>query len=35
MEIQEERVTCLTTIWRRTAEGWQIVYHQGTIVQPR
>ena len=30
--IQGERVTRRATIWRRTAEGWQIVYHQGTIV---
>jgi hypothetical protein len=21
------------TIWQRTAEGWKIVYHQGTIVE--
>jgi hypothetical protein len=21
------------TIWRRTAEGWKIVYHQGTLIQ--
>ena len=30
--IQGERVTRRATIWRRTAEGWQSVYHQGTIV---
>ena len=30
--IQGERVTRRTTIWRRTAEGWQILFHQGTIV---
>ena len=30
--IQGERVTRRATIWRRTVEGWQIVYHQGTIV---
>jgi hypothetical protein len=30
--VQGERVTRRTTIWRRTAEGWQIVYHQGTVV---
>jgi hypothetical protein len=28
-----ERVTRRATIWRRTADGWKIVYHQGTIVQ--
>lgn len=27
------RVTRRSTIWRRSAEGWKIVYHQGTIVQ--
>ena len=27
------RLTCRSTIWQRTAEGWQIVYHQGTVVQ--
>lgn len=32
--IQGERVTRRTTIWRRTAEGWQILFHQGTIVAP-
>ena len=28
-----ERRTRRSTIWRRTAEGWKIVYHQGTMVQ--
>jgi hypothetical protein len=28
-----ERVTRRATIWRRTADGWKIVYHLGTIVQ--
>lgn len=32
--IQGERVTRRATIWRRTAAGWQIVYHQGTVVWP-
>ncbi|HVM48709.1 MAG TPA: hypothetical protein VMU04_11820 [Candidatus Acidoferrum sp.] len=32
--IQGERVTRRTTIWRRTAEGWQTLFHQGTIVTP-
>jgi hypothetical protein len=27
------RRTRRSTIWRRAAEGWKIVYHQGTIVQ--
>ncbi len=29
----KRRLTRRTTIWQRTADGWQIVYHQGTIVQ--
>ncbi|HXI40713.1 MAG TPA: hypothetical protein VNH83_12070, partial [Bryobacteraceae bacterium] len=29
----EERKTLRSTIWQHTAQGWQIVYHQGTIVQ--
>ena len=29
----EERWTRRSTIWRRTAQGWEIVYHQGTIIQ--
>jgi len=28
-----QRLTRRATIWRSTAEGWKIVYHQGTIVQ--
>jgi hypothetical protein len=28
-----ERQTRRMTIWRSTADGWKIVYHQGTIVQ--
>src|SRR5215471_13907447 len=28
-----QRLTRRSTIWRRTNEGWRIVYHQGTIVQ--
>jgi hypothetical protein len=27
------RLTRRATIWRKTAGGWKIVYHQGTIVQ--
>jgi hypothetical protein len=27
------RRTRRSTIWQRTAEGWKIVYHQGTVVQ--
>ena len=29
---QGERVTRRSTIWRRTGEGWKILYHQGTVV---
>jgi len=27
------RLTRRATIWQHTPEGWQIVYHQGTIVE--
>jgi hypothetical protein len=27
------RTTRRATIWQRTAEGWKIVYHQGTMVE--
>lgn len=30
--VQGERITRRCTIWRRTGEGWKILYHQGTIV---
>ena len=30
--LQGERITRRATIWRRTSKGWQIVYHQGTVV---
>jgi len=29
----KERLTRRATIWQHTADGWKIVYHQGTIVQ--
>ncbi|QRN55838.1 DUF4440 domain-containing protein [Dyella caseinilytica] len=29
---QGERLTRRATLWRRTVEGWKIVYHQGTVV---
>ncbi len=29
---QGPRVTRRMTLWRRSLSGWQIVYHQGTIV---
>ena len=27
------RVTRRSTIWRKTLEGWKIVFHQGTVVE--
>ena len=30
---QGPRVTRRSTLWRRTAESWQAVYHQGTVVE--
>jgi hypothetical protein len=30
---QGTRVTRRTTVWRKTADEWKILYHQGTIVQ--
>jgi len=29
---QGPRITRRSTLWRRTATGWKILYHQGTIV---
>jgi hypothetical protein len=29
----KQRLTRRATIWQRAAEGWKIVYHQGTIVR--
>jgi hypothetical protein len=29
---QRGRLTLRATIWHRSPEGWQILYHQGTIV---
>jgi hypothetical protein len=31
---QNPRLTRRTTLWRHTQEGWQILYHQGTLVPP-
>ncbi len=32
-DLQEvERLTRRATVWRRTADGWEVVYHQGTVV---
>lgn len=30
---QGQRVTRRSTIWRKTEQGWKIVYHQGTVVE--
>ncbi len=30
---QGARVTRRATLWRRTLQGWQAVYHQGTLVE--
>ena len=30
---QKQRVTRRSSIWRRTRQGWKIVYHQGTVVE--
>jgi hypothetical protein len=30
---QDTRISRRSTIWRRTSQGWKIVYHQGTLVQ--
>jgi hypothetical protein len=30
---QKQRVTRRSSIWRRTEEGWKVVYHQGTVVE--
>lgn len=29
---QGSRITRRATLWRHTAHGWKIVYHQGTVV---
>jgi len=31
---QGPRVTRRATLWRRSSDGWKVLYHQGTIVQP-
>lgn len=33
--VQGERITRRSTIWRRSADGWKVVFHQGTIVENR
>jgi len=29
---QGQRTTRRATLWRHTAQGWKVVYHQGTVV---
>jgi hypothetical protein len=31
--LQGQRATRRATLWRRCAEGWKIMFHQGTIVE--
>ncbi|MEZ2347868.1 DUF4440 domain-containing protein [Terriglobus sp. RCC_193] len=28
---QQERVTLRSTLWRQAEQGWQILFHQGTV----
>jgi hypothetical protein len=30
---QKQRKTRRATIWRRSAQGWKVIYHQGTVVE--
>ena len=32
---QGARITRRATLWRRTAAGWKVLYHQGTLVEPQ
>ena len=31
--LQGQRKTRRASVWRRTADGWKIVFHQGTVVE--
>jgi hypothetical protein len=31
--LQGSRITRRATLWRRTAGGWRILFHQGTVVE--
>ena len=31
---QDGRLTRRLTLWRREPDGWKILYHQGTVIQP-
>jgi hypothetical protein len=33
--MQGPRITRRATLWRRTAAGWKVLYHQGTLVEPQ
>ena len=33
--MQGPRITRRATLWRRTAGGWNVLYHQGTLVEPQ
>jgi hypothetical protein len=33
--MQGLRITRRATLWRRTAGGWKVLYHQGTLVEPQ
>lgn len=32
--LQGERLSRRSTIWKKTNEGWRVLYHQGTIASP-
>ena len=32
--LQPARTTRRVTLWRRAPDGWKILYHQGTLVEP-
>lgn len=33
MLLQGSRTTRRATLWRRSSEGWKILYHQGTVIE--
>ncbi len=32
LEQAQARMSWRSTLWRRTAQGWKILYHQGTLI---
>ena len=32
LEQAHDRLSRRATLWRRTAQGWKVVYHQGTLI---